>query len=186
MQPFDSQAPPPPSKKSGLPWWAILMIVVAVLVPTCGMLSGLSAYGVRKYTFRAKQDEALKALPVFAAAVAKCADAHGGLPRTSTPVPASLADVSGKKYQSAANEWSLDPTLSCSGFSMSGAQYFQYQWVLETPTSGAVQATADLDGDGAIESQFRLGVGCVQNRCAAVAAAPTAALRDRSDVAQPR
>jgi len=186
VQPFDSQAPPPPSKKSGLPWWAILLIVVAVLVPTCGVLSALSTYGVRKYMFRAKQDEALKALPVFAAAIAQCADAHGGLPRTSTPVPASLADVSGKKYQSAASEWTLDPTLSCSGFSMSGAQYFQYQWLLETPSSGAVQATADLDGDGAIESQFRVRVDCIDNRCAAAPGAPSAALRDRGDIAQPR
>ena len=95
-------------------------------------------------------------------------DAHGGLPRTSTPVPASLADVSGRKYQSAPSEWSQDPTLGCSGFSMSGAQYFQYQWVLETPTSGSVQASADLDGDGAIESRFSLRVDCVENRCATV------------------
>jgi len=38
--------------------------------------------------------------------------------------------------------------------------------VLATPNSGNVQAAADLDGDGAIESQFRLPVDCVQNRCA--------------------
>lgn len=151
-----------------MPWWGILLIVVAILVPACGLLGTLGIYGVRRYVLKAKQAEAEQALPVFAAAVIKCADAHGGLPRTSTPVPASLADVSGRKYQSAASEWTGDPTLSCSGFSMSGAQYFQYQWVLDTPTSGSVQASADLDGDGAIESQLRLRVDCVEKRCRTV------------------
>lgn len=125
-------------------------------------------YGVRRYVQKARQEEAIRALPVFAEAVIKCANAHGGLPGTSTPVPASLADVSGRQYQSAPNEWTNDPTLSCSGFAMSGSQYFQYQWVLHTPTSGSVQASADLDGDGAIESHLRLRVDCVKNRCATV------------------
>ena len=168
MHSFDSLVPPPPSRKTGLPWWGILLIVVAIAVPACGVLGALGIYGVRKYVLEAKQKEAVQALPVFAEAVIKCADAHGGLPRTSTPVPASLADVSGRQYQSAASEWTADPTLSCSGFSMSGAQYFQYQWVLDTPNSGSVQASADLDGDGAIESHFRLRVDCVDNRCATV------------------
>jgi hypothetical protein len=150
----------------GLPWWGILLIVAAILVPTCGVFGALGIYGVRRYVLQAKQQEARQALPVFAKAIVKCAEANGGLPRTSTPVPASLADVSGRKYQSAANEWVDDPSLSCSGFSMQGAQYFQYQWVLATPNSGNVHAVADLDGDGAIESQFRLPVDCVQNRCA--------------------
>lgn len=168
MQSFDSLVPPPPSRRTGLPWWGILLIVIAILVPACGLLGTLGVYGVRRYVLKAKQDEALQALPVFAQAVIKCADAHGGLPRTSAPVPASLADVSGRKYQSTPSEWSRDPTLGCSGFSMRGAQYFQYQWVLDTPTSGNVQASADLDGDGAIESRFRLRVDCVDNRCATV------------------
>ena len=168
--PIDSQPPPPPSKRSGLPWWGILLIVAAILVPACGVVGALSIYGVRRYMLKAKQQEALQALPVFAKAVVRCAEAQGGLPRSSTPVPASLADVSGRKYQSAANEWVDDPTLSCSGFAMQGAQYFQYQWVLDTPNSGNVQAAADLDGDGAIESQFRLPVDCVQDRCAVGAA----------------
>jgi len=148
----------------------ILLIVAAILVPTCGLVSALSVYGVRRYVLRSKQQEAHQALPVFANAVVKCAEAHGGLPKTSTPVPASLADVSGRKYQSTANEWRGDSTLSCTGFAMQGAQYFQYQWVLDTLTSGHVQAAADLDGDGAIESQFRLPVDCVQDRCAMGAA----------------
>ena len=168
MHSFDSLVPPPPSRRTGLPGWGILLIVVAILVPACGLLGTLGIYGVRRYVLKAKQAEAEQALPVFAAAVIKCADAHGGLPRTSTPVPASPADVSGRKYQSTESEWSGDPTLSCSGFSMSGAQYFQYQWVLDTPTSGSVQASADLDGDGAIESQFRLRVDCVDRRCRTV------------------
>jgi len=145
------------------------MIVCAVAVPMCGVLSALSVYGVRKYTLKAQQVEAQQALPVFAQAVIKCANAQGGLPRTSASVPASLADVSGKKYKSAPHDWADDPTLSCTGFSMSGAQYFQYQWVLDSPNSGHVQASADLDGDGAIESHFRLRVDCAENRCATVA-----------------
>ncbi|HEY6728230.1 MAG TPA: hypothetical protein VI197_29675 [Polyangiaceae bacterium] len=167
MHSFDSLVPPPPSRKTGLPWWGILLIVVAILVPACGVLSALGIYGVRKYMLRAKQQEAQQALPVFAEAVIQCADSHAGLPRTSTPVPASLADVSGRQYRSTPSEWTSDPTLACSGFSMSGAQYFQYQWVLHTPSSGTVQASADLDGDGAIESHFRLRVDCVDNRCTA-------------------
>ena len=77
MQSFDSLVPPPPSRRTGLPWWGILLIVIAILVPACGLLGTLGVYGVRRYVLKAKQDEALQALPVFARAVIECADAHG-------------------------------------------------------------------------------------------------------------
>lgn len=147
-------------KKKGLPWWAILLIVAAVLVPACGVMASFAIYGVRKYVVNAKHAEARGNLVSFARGVAACAETEGGLPQTSAAVPASLSSVQGVKYQSSEAEWTSDPTLQCAGFSMSSPQYFQYQWVRQAPDAGHVQALADLDGDGAADARFELALSC--------------------------
>jgi hypothetical protein len=143
----------------------------AVAVPACGVAAALGIYGVRKYMDNAKQAEARHALPAFAGAIVECARGEGVLPSTSAPVPGSLTSVSRQKYQSAAQDWSSDPTLACSRFTMTGPQYYQYQWVLEGPTQGRVQALADLDGNGAPDHPLSLRVSC--STAGACSAAPT-------------
>jgi hypothetical protein len=90
------------------------------------------------------------------------------LPLTSPAVPASLTSVSGKKYQSAAGEWS-DPAFVCAGFSMNDPQYFQYQWQQASPAEGSLIALADFDGDGDPEQHVEVHIICNNGRCTASA-----------------
>jgi hypothetical protein len=160
-----------PTKKKGLPTWVIVLIVVAVSVPlVVGIFSGLAIYGVRKYIMNAKRAEAANVLRYWGKGMVSCGE-KDGLPLTSPPVPASLAAVAGKKYQSAIGEWS-DPAFVCAGFSMSDPQYFQYQWVQASPSEGNMVAQADLDGDGTVDERVEVRVLCSAGRCAASTASP--------------
>ena len=155
-----------PTKKSGLPTWVIVLIVVVVAGPiVLGIFSALAIYGVRKYMMNAKRAEATAALTGWSKGMVACGE-KDGLPPTSPQVPASLGSVSGMKYQSAAAEWS-DAAFACSGFSMSGPQYFTYQWVQASPSEGSMLAQADLDGDGTAEQRFDVRISCTAGRCAA-------------------
>jgi type IV pilus assembly protein PilA len=154
------------TKKKGLPTWAIVLIVVAVGAPIAlGIFSALAIYGVRKYIMNAKRAEAAHVLASWSKGMVTCGE-KDGLPLTSAPVPASLAAVSGKKYQSASSEWS-DPAFVCAGFSVSDPQYFQYQWVQVSPAEGSMLAQADLDGDGNVDERVEVRVSCNAGRCTA-------------------
>jgi Tfp pilus assembly major pilin PilA len=160
-----------PNKKKGLPTWVIVLIVVVVAGPiVLGIFSALAIYGVRKYMMNAKRAEATAVLTSWSKGMVACGE-KDGLPPTSTQVPASLAAISGKKYQSAAAEWS-DAAFVCSGLSMSDPQYFQYQWVQASPADGSMVAQADLDGDGAVDQRVEVRISCVAGRCTASAVSP--------------
>lgn len=160
-----------PNKKKGLPTWAIVLIVVAVAGPiVLGIFSALAIYGVRKYIMNAKRAEATAVLSMWSKGMVACGE-KDGLPPSSQPVPASLASVSGKKYQSAANEWS-DAAFVCGGLSMSEPQYFQYQWVQAGPSEGSMVAQADLNGDGSPDERVEIRISCAVGRCTASAASP--------------
>jgi hypothetical protein len=68
-------------------------------------------------------------------------------------------------------EWS-DPAFVCPGFALSTPQYFQYQWLQESPAAGTLVALADLDGDGSPEQRVEVRVTCAAGRCAASALPP--------------
>jgi hypothetical protein len=160
-----------PNKKKGLPTWAIVLIVIAVAGPVAlGIFSALAIYGVRKYIGNAKRAEATAVLTSWSKGMLACAD-KAGLPPTSAQVPATLAAVSGKKYQSMAAEWS-DAAFVCGGLSMSDPQYFQYQWVQASPSEGSMLALADLDGDGSAEERFEIRIMCSAGRCTASTLSP--------------
>lgn len=155
-----------PNKKKGLPTWVIVLIVVVVAGPVVlGIFSALAIYGVRKYIVNAKRAEATHVLTNWSKGMLTCAE-KAGLPPSSLPVPASLASVAGKKYQSAANEWS-DAAFVCAGLSLSEPQYFQYQWVQAGPSDGSMVAQADLNGDGSPDERFEIRVSCTARRCTA-------------------
>ena len=157
-----------PNKKKGLPTWVIVLIVVVVAGPiVLGIFSALAIYGVRKYMANAKRAEATSVLTHWSKGLVACGE-KDGLPPTSAQVPASLAAISGKKYHSTAAEWS-DAAFVCGGLSMSDPQYFQYQWLRASATSGSVRALADLDGDGAAEITIESRVDCdPSGRCTAM------------------
>lgn len=152
--------------KKGVPVWVWIIVAVPVLVGALGVMSALAIYGVRKYMLNAKQAEATAALVTWSNGLASCGQREGHLPPTSTPVPANLSDISGKKWQSAAAEWS-EPAYSCAGFSMTGPQYFQYQWELRSPNEGSAQAVADLNGDGRADATLSVAVTCNAGTCSA-------------------
>jgi tRNA-binding EMAP/Myf-like protein len=155
-------------KKKGLPTWAVVLIVVAASVPVViGIFSALAIYGVRKYMTNAKRAEAVNVLGQWSKGMVVCGE-KDGLPLTSPAVPASLASISGKKYQSAPGEWS-DPAFVCAGFSMNDPQYFQYQWQQASSAGGNLVALADFDGDGNTDQHLEIHITCDNGHCTASA-----------------
>jgi type IV pilus assembly protein PilA len=170
VTPFQpSPAFPPPPKKS-FPTWAIVLLVTGGLVLVIGsILAVLAIYGMRKYLANAKMAEARNSLGQIAkdAAVAyeKEDPATPGkrrlCPSASRPVPASIAAISAKKYQSSPSDWEVDKATNagfyCLEFSLDSPQYYQYGYEAHgtsTPGSGfTATAHGDLNGDG-ITSEF--------------------------------
>jgi hypothetical protein len=158
--------PAMPSKLTGGKMVLIVLAIVALCgVPAIGMLSALAIYGVKKYVTNAKGAEAVGNVQRLASGIARCANEvepgttrPRGLPESSARVPASLAAVSGTKYQSTSGEWS--GALACAGFAVTGPQYFQYRWELRSPTHGVATAVADLDGDGSVDNTAEQPVTC--------------------------
>jgi type IV pilus assembly protein PilA len=161
-----------------------LMIVVAIV----GILAVLAIYGVRKYMANAKTAEARNSLgeigkdaatayekesmpgtllaPGVSAAISRalCIAAGG-------PVPAAIASVAGKKYQSksapVAADWDLDmPNFHkgfyCLKYTMDQPQYYMYNYTAakgdgsNTDTFTAV-ANGDLNGDGTTSTFSLIG-----------------------------
>jgi type IV pilus assembly protein PilA len=144
-----------------------LMIVVAII----GVLAALAIYGVRKYLTNAKTAEARTALGRIAKDAASAWDREQmsgavlsigssalnarALCPSSSLVPAAIASVSNKKYQSSPADW-RNAGWACLRFTMDGPQYFQYQYLSGTATTFSAEAHGDLDGDG-VGSTFALG-----------------------------
>jgi type IV pilus assembly protein PilA len=159
----------PPSDaapRSGAPTWVIIVAVVALVgIFVIGVLASLAIYGVRRYIVQAKVAEGRTMVASFAQGITSCVAENGKLPESSRRVPLALDMVSGKKYQSAPDDWS-DDAFRCADFRMSTPQYFQYQWVLgEANDAGKVVAIADLDGNGDPEVRLELGVDCSGEAC---------------------
>jgi hypothetical protein len=163
--------------KKGVPVWVWFVVLVPLLLAGLGVGSALAIYGVRKYIMNAKQAEAQAALVAWGDGLVRCGEHDGKLPPSTTPVPASLGTLAGKKYQSSAAEWG-EPAHSCAGFSMTTPQYFQYAWEQRSDDDGMLHALADLDGDGAAELTLELAVTCTAGKClrggVIAAAAPAA------------
>jgi hypothetical protein len=93
-----------------------------------------------------------------------CAQERGGVPESSRWVPEEVPHA--QKYQSATSDWA-DTAFSCAGFTLSDPQYFRYRWLQLSPSSGEVQAEADLNGDGRADNAFRQVLNCSGASCSA-------------------
>jgi type IV pilus assembly protein PilA len=155
-----------------------LMIVVAII----GVLAALAIYGVTRYVANAKTTEARSAVariakdattayarPKMAGAVLAAGGTVTGANvlciEATDPVPADDADISGKKYQSSAADWSPvgEDELTgwrCLQFSMTDPQMYQYDYDATAATGFSAIAHGDLDGDGDL-STFQID-GAVQ------------------------
>lgn len=158
-----------------------LMIVVAIV----GVLAALAIYGVRKYIANAKTAEARNSLGQLSkdASAAYSREAMAGLvlaPGTTAAasnalcasaaatVPATVASVSGRKYQSAPAEWNTGSQTAgwqCLKFSMQEPQYYRYNYTATNPLAAngtfVAAAMGDLDGD-TTQSTFTLSGGVAQ------------------------
>jgi type IV pilus assembly protein PilA len=158
-----------------------LMIVVAIV----GVLSVLAIYGVNKYLTNAKTAEAKNGVGNLAKSAVASFDVERTQANTgevgtgssatinrylclaaSTTVPAAIADVKGKKYQSSKADWAAgnaNEGWKCLKFEMTGAQYYMYKYQDSgnaAPTTADGQkftaiAAGDLDANGT-ESEFKL------------------------------
>lgn len=146
--------------------WVIVWLALGVFaVPAViGLGSAIAIFGVKQYITKAKNAEATSSLAAMAQGMVSCG-AHGDLPETSAWIPADLAMISAKKYQSLPSEWSSQPAFACAGFSFSDPQYYRYRWLQATSASGQFEAEADLDGDGVVDSAMQLGLHCVAGAC---------------------
>ncbi|HEX8794297.1 MAG TPA: fimbiral protein pilA [Polyangiaceae bacterium] len=152
-----------------------LMIVVAIV----GILAVLAIYGVRKYLANAKTAEATNSLGQIGknqagefekesmagtvlAPGTTAALSRQLCPPEAGPVPGTLTNIQGRKYQTAVSEWNVGCATNvgfcCLKFSMDQPQYYAYCWTSAmTGVTGTFTATAngDLNGDG-IYSTFQL------------------------------
>jgi type IV pilus assembly protein PilA len=150
--------------KKGVPVWVWFLALLPVAVAMLGVLSALAIYGVRKYIVNAKEAEAQATLIAWGDGLAECGEKDGRLPQSALPVPGSALMVMGKKYQSAPSDWN-EPAHVCARFSLSTPQYFQYGWEQRSEALGVARATADMTGDGAIDTEFELEVTCSAGKC---------------------
>ncbi|MFS8068089.1 MAG: type IV pilin protein [Byssovorax sp.] len=163
-----------------------LMIVVAII----GVLAALAIYGVRRYLASAKTAEAKNTIGAIssgaqgsyeretatselaAEGTSTTAASHALCGSSLATVPATVADIAGKKYQpnSAAgqdyNAGSATVGWPCLKFTMSSPQYYKYGYqkaanlapgnpaAATDPESFEASAQGDLDGDGATFSWF--------------------------------
>ena len=158
-----------------------LMIVVAII----GILAALAIYGVKHYITNAKTAEARNSLgqmgkdavsaysregmAVAAMALGTSTAVSNRLCLSSTPVPATIASVQARKFQSSPAQWKGATSdqfdgWNCVKFSMSDPQYYMYKYTTtatDAATAGAdnapftCNAQGDLDGDG-VPSNFNM------------------------------
>lgn len=144
-------------------------VVVVALVAVVGIMAALGISSFRRYVGAAKQAEGRAEVTRLAMGIARCAEdkqakGEDPLPATAPGVPATLTEVSGKKYMSAPADWSHD-AYACASFSVSMPQYFRYQWEKQSATTGVARAESDLDGDGVADATFEVTVSCSGGTC---------------------
>jgi type IV pilus assembly protein PilA len=144
-----------------------LMIVVAIV----GVLAALAIYGVRKYLLNSKTAEVRNAVGQMAkdakaayeresmsSTILKGGDSaavSNNLCKSATKtVPAAKTSIAGKKYQSAASDWTVDEAtpgtgFACLHFSISDPQYYMYDYQGTSGAAGTFTAAGygDLNGD---------------------------------------
>lgn len=154
-----------------------LMIVVAII----GVLAVLAIYGVSKYLASSKAAEARENLGNLSKAAGAAYDreklstaaviAPGGTTAVikamcgsaGSSVPASSAQVQGKKYQSSPAEWKQGDASNgwqCLRFEIHAPQYYVYSYSAPTTSGNGATFTAtahgDLNNDGNFSS-FTIG-----------------------------
>jgi type IV pilus assembly protein PilA len=147
-----ANAPGAPKPKKFPIWLIVVLAIIPVTIAGIGIMSVLAIYGVRKYIANAKTAEARNVLGQLAKGASAAFERNQRIcPSASSPVPSSMSDIKGIKYQSTAAEWEVDTQrkagFACLNFAMPDPQYFQYEYTA-TATAFTLRAHGDLNGDG--------------------------------------
>lgn len=164
--------------------WRVLRVVLCVIVSlpfwlvTRGALLALVAYALFHPNDSADA-EARRVLTLWSAGLARCGERDGGLPPTSSPVPATLRSITGKQYQVKPSEWG-EPAHLCSGVTLNAPQGHQYSWLRQSPQGGVLTAVP-ADARGRAGAALEVAITCRAGRCSSTAAAlaDAAAARER-------
>lgn len=168
----------PQRKRPGIPGWAIVLIILAALVPIIGIFAAISIPAFAKYMRRAKAAEAKAQIARMFDGAAGYFSAHdacvggegpvvlGPMPPLSVNcnegpggrcVPSSSGGGAGS-YAYAG--WEEDSTWAELGFAQEQGHYFHYAYRANNFEGGCqftVQAFADLDDDGMYSTFERSG-----------------------------
>jgi type IV pilus assembly protein PilA len=166
--------PPMPPPKSGLPGWALALILTGVgLVVIGGIVVALAVTGVKKYVASAKTAEAMNYVGALGKDAVRAYESEGlsavellGSPAgtvghrlcasASHTVPSSPLAIKARKYMSSRSEWEADKAanagFACLRFQISDPQYFMYGYSASKPGYGigssfTATANGDLNGD---------------------------------------
>ena len=149
-------------KRKGLSvWvWVLIALPVSFIVPIT-----VATVAVETMVHRVERTDAELggALTAWSTGLVRCGEDNHGLPPSSSPVPATLRSISGKKYQSVAGDWS-EPAHTCAGFTLSEPQAFQYTWLQRSPEEGVLKAVA-ADTDGKVDATLEVKLTCQGGRC---------------------
>jgi type II secretory pathway pseudopilin PulG len=146
---------------------AFTIFEVLNFIALVGVVSGVAMYVLARYVRHSKTVDAIGSLSTLAKASVAYYEASDATqpvgtspdnahamrhfpPPSTHSVPASLDDVRGKRYQSAAADWMSTPWHELQ-FSIPQPQYYAYSYASEGAGSTAkatATATGDLDGDG--------------------------------------
>jgi type IV pilus assembly protein PilA len=195
-QPWGPPGPPVAPKKKGGACLIIALVGLACVVLFGGIFVVLAIYGTRKYIANAKTAEARISVMQIGRDAVAAYEGGNALPTgksgralcgsVSRSVPVSIAAVTGKKYQSTAEEWEVDAPrragFACLRFMLSSPQYYVYSYKAHgvNAAGDGFEATAqgDLDADGKA-SLFKL-VGNVDSS-GALNVAPSLIEQDPED-----
>jgi type IV pilus assembly protein PilA len=146
--------------------YAVMMTTAALLVIGGGLFF-LAFYGLNRFKNATKIAEARDTVGQIAKA-AQISYVRGKLVGASirnntlcgsaSPVPASIDEVKGKKYQSSPADWKTGDETSgwtCLRFSLGAPQLYRYEYQGGT-SSYLVIANGDIDADGVL-STFTMG-----------------------------
>ncbi len=163
-------------KRQGLAvWvWVLIGLLLSGIVP---IVVGVLAFSILIRRVEATDAEVGRALTTWSAGLVHCGEGAHGLPPSSSPVPATLEAISGKKYQSVAGDWS-EPAHTCAGFTLGEPQAFQYAWSLRSAEEGVLKAVG-ADSNGKVDAALEVKISCQGGRCTSNVANITDAVANR-------
>jgi len=121
-----------------------------------GALAVAGLVGVRRYLAHPLSAEQRNVLGAMARGAVEAYERDGKLcASASHPVPASVASIRGRRYQSDAKDWHADDArnagFTCLKFEVNSPQAYQYDYQ-SNGTSFIATAHGDRDGDGVLST----------------------------------